>query len=136
MGVAADGLRFDCTLCGNCCTGPPGAVWFNEEEGKVMAAKLGLDVATFLERYARRLDKKWSLREQEIDGRFDCVFLDRDTPGKATCRLYEARPTQCRTWPFWPENLESRAAWEEARRQAEVALYQEEVARSRQWQIA
>ena len=24
----ADGLSFECTMCGNCCTGPPGAVWF------------------------------------------------------------------------------------------------------------
>eukprot|EP00961_Rhodomonas_salina_P046921 629705-Rhodomonas_salina.2 len=27
--------------------------------------------------------------------------------GKAICSLYEARPKQCRTWPFWPENLAS-----------------------------
>ena len=38
----ADGLRFSCTQCGNCCTGPPGAVWFNEDEGKAMADKVGV----------------------------------------------------------------------------------------------
>ena len=38
-----DGLRFECTQCGNCCTGPPGMVWFTPEEGRRMAEGLGLD---------------------------------------------------------------------------------------------
>ena len=29
-----DGLRFSCSQCGNCCTGPPGAVWFTDNEGQ------------------------------------------------------------------------------------------------------
>lgn len=112
----AEGLRFGCTQCGNCCTGPPGAVWFTEEEGRSMAEALGLDEATFLKRYARRLRGRRSLGERRTEHGFDCVMLDRESrPGAAICRLYGARPTQCRTWPFWPENLESREAWEEAR---------------------
>lgn len=31
-----------------------------------------------------------------------CQFLK---DGK--CSVYEARPTQCRTFPFWPENMEA-----------------------------
>ena len=108
----ADGLRFSCTQCGNCCTGPPGAVWFLEEEGRTMAAHLGLDERTFFRRFARRVDGKWSLNEHSTPHGYDCVFLDRESVrGKAVCRLYEARPTQCRTWPFWPENLETEEAW-------------------------
>ncbi|HMN95478.1 MAG TPA: YkgJ family cysteine cluster protein [Phycisphaerales bacterium] len=112
-----DGLRFECTLCGNCCTGPEGVVWFTPEEGRAMAAALDLDEATFYRRHARRVDGRWSLREAVLeDGRHDCVFLDRGTiPGKALCRVYSARPTQCRTWPFWPENLTSRRAWTNAK---------------------
>jgi pheromone shutdown protein TraB len=41
---------------------------------------------------------------------YDCVLLDED----GHCRTYEVRPNQCRTWPFWPTNLESPAAWEDA----------------------
>jgi len=110
-------------MCGNCCTGPEGVVWFTEAEGRAMAERLGLDEATFRRRYARRVDDGWSLQERvvEIDGRplNDCVFLDRETiPGKAVCGVYEDRPTQCRTWPFWPENLTSRRVWEAAKRRA------------------
>ena len=35
--------------------------------------------------------------------------------GKAVCSLYEARPMQCRTWPFWPELLDSQISWKEAK---------------------
>lgn len=112
----ADGLRFSCTRCGNCCTGPPGAVWFNEDEGKAMAALLDLDEATFRRRYARRIEGKWSLKERETEFGYDCIFLDRSGPdGRTGCRIHPARPTQCRTWPFWPENLIWRRSWQTAK---------------------
>jgi hypothetical protein len=111
-----DGLSFSCSMCGNCCTGPPGAVWFEEDEGKAMAAKLSMDYPSFLKTFARRINGKLSLRERHTRFGYDCVFLDRESkPGKAFCSLYETRPSQCRTWPFWSENLESKDAWDEAR---------------------
>ena len=112
----ADGLRFNCTQCGNCCTGPPGYVYFTEEEGRMMAEYLGTDLKTFRRRYARRMGRHWSLGERKTKFGHDCVFLDRSIPGRATCSLYGARPTQCRTWPFWPENLTSPEAWSHVKR--------------------
>ena len=111
-----DGLRFSCSQCGNCCTGPPGAVWFTDEEGRAMANKLDISVDDFYKRFARKIDSKWSLTENEVDGKFDCVFLDRETV-KPSCKLYDARPSQCRTWPFWPENLSSEVAWLRTKRE-------------------
>ena len=114
----ADGLRFECTCCGNCCTGPEGAVWFSEEEGRAMAAALGLEHDEFLARHSRVIEGHRSLNEHETEHGFDCEFLDRRTePGKAFCSIYEARPLQCRTWPFWPEVTRSRSAWERMRRE-------------------
>ncbi len=111
-----DGLQFSCTQCGNCCTGPPGAVWFEPEECRAMAAALGMDERAFLRRYARRIGRRWSLREVERDGKFDCTLLERRPDGSTGCSVYRARPTQCRTWPFWPDLLASREAWDAARR--------------------
>lgn len=110
-----EGLRFDCTMCGDCCSGERGYVWFNEQEAGEMAAQLGIDVYAFYRTYAEREMGMWTLRNvrKGVD-QYDCVFLIDLPGGKRGCKLYKARPTQCRTWPFWPENLKSRKAWGEA----------------------
>lgn len=109
-----DGLRFECTLCGACCSGAPGIVRFTDDEAVAMAAKLGITVAEFRTKYVRvsKLAGEQALIEVQNEHGYDCVFLDRTTmPGKAICSLYEARPLQCRTFPWWPEHLESPKAW-------------------------
>ncbi len=112
----SSGLRFSCTQCGNCCTGPPGTVWFTDAEGAAIAGSLGIEIAEFYERYANKVDDRWSLKETLRDGDYDCIFLDRSPSGAALCSIYGDRPTQCRTWPFWPENLTSRRAWQAVKR--------------------
>lgn len=112
----ADGLSFSCTQCGNCCSGPHGYVWFDDDEALAMSEFLNLDLRTFLRRYAHTHNGNWTLNEVAAPGGrgFDCVFLRRDNHGKALCGIYKVRPQQCRTWPFWPELLRSKAAWDEA----------------------
>jgi len=112
------GLRFRCTQCGNCCTGAPGYVRFEPHEARAMAHELGIDERTFRERYAHETHGGVSLREVETRHGFDCVLLDRESePGKALCRVYQSRPSQCRTWPFWPENVRTKQAWLRAARE-------------------
>lgn len=113
----AEGLRFSCTQCGNCCTGGPGAVWFTPEEAVSMAGAVGVSLEVFMARYTRRIGARRSLKELVRDGKHDCIFLDRESrPGKAGCSIYKARPQQCRTWPWWPEVVESPATWEDTKR--------------------
>ena len=107
-----DGLSFSCTQCGNCCTGPSGYVWFDDDEAQAMADHLGLDVHAFLHKYAAKALGRWTLGEVRRDGQYDCVFLNETEDGKRGCSIYPVRPTQCRTWPFWPSNTKSRRAWE------------------------
>lgn len=111
------GLRFACTMCGNCCTGPAGYVLVSEPEIDALADRFALDREEFLAEYTHTTPRGLSLNERETEHGLDCVFLDRETiPGKAVCGVYEDRPAQCRTWPFWPENLRSREAWKRAAR--------------------
>ena len=100
-----NGLRFQCTRCGNCCTGAPGYVWVNEEEVEALARFRGETVEEVTALYTRTVDSRRSLREK-ANG--DCVFFDR----REGCTVYPARPRQCRTWPFWESNVDTPQAWE------------------------
>lgn len=108
------GLRFSCTQCGGCCTGPTGFVLFTNDEAKNMARELGMTIDRFMERYTRDTIVGRSLTENLTEHGYDCVFLDRDERGKALCKVYGSRPEQCRTWPFWRSNLRSKTAWSRA----------------------
>lgn len=104
--------RFHCTGCSDCCTGP-GADWVIEVsrmEQERIRRQLGVTRAWFRRRYLFRFDPETeSLRMNRRTGA--CVFLE-----DGRCRIYAARPNQCRTYPWWPE-LMSRTAWQrEARR--------------------
>jgi hypothetical protein len=76
-----------------------------------LAAHLGLSSEEFRARYTR---------EFEIEGQDEpglsltraphgCVFLDDATNA---CTVHDARPDQCRAFPFWPPAVASRDAWE------------------------
>ncbi len=111
------GLRFGCTMCGNCCTGPPGFVLVSDEEIAALAKRLGVSAQEFTDGYTHMMSEGRSLNEVKFGSLNDCVFLDREKiPGKAVCGVYEDRPAQCRTWPFWPSLVKSRATWESARK--------------------
>jgi uncharacterized protein len=100
-----EGLKFACTGCGDCCTGAPGYVWVNKAEIEALAAVLHIAVAEFERRYVRKVGIRKSLLEW-ANG--DCVFFHGES---RTCEVYEARPRQCRTWPFWTSNLASPETW-------------------------
>lgn len=102
-----DGLKFKCTGCGDCCTGGPGYVWVNQAEIDALAEHLGLSVADFEKKFVRSIGVRRSLKELPKRN-YDCVFLDAET---RKCTVYELRPRQCRTWPFWDSNLSSPEAW-------------------------
>ncbi len=103
-----EGLQFECLGCGGCCTGDPGYVWVDQEEIAALAQALAMDPAEFEDALVRSVGKRKSLVEMS-DG--DCVFFDGRT---CRCRVYEARPLQCRTWPFWQSNVQSPRTWQQA----------------------
>ncbi len=101
-----NGLKFECTQCGDCCTGAPGYVWVNQEEIAAIAELIGMELDAFEHKYVRRVGIRRSLVEFPNG---DCVFFDTD---KRKCTVYDARPRQCRTWPFWDSNLTSPEDWQ------------------------
>lgn len=101
-----DGLRFTCVNCGRCCGTYPGTVTFTDDERDAMAILLRISPEEFDRRYVWR---KYGVRSLMERSNYDCVLLDGQTK---KCSVYEARPAQCRTFPFWRDVIESRTSWE------------------------
>ncbi len=118
-----DGLRFSCTGSGKCCTvhGDNAYVFPTRDEERRIAEGLGLTLRQFRRRHTYRpFARERSLRFP--DG--DCTFL-RDRQ----CSIYETRPQQCRTWPFWEENLDPQV-WQD-----EIASFCPGVGRGRLYTV-
>jgi len=111
------GLRFACTMCGNCCSGPDGFVLVSPAEIDALAARFALTGERFIAEYTTMTSAGRSLIERDTPQGKDCIFLDRTSiPGKAICGVYDLRPKQCRTWPFWPSVVASEDRWRLASR--------------------
>ncbi len=101
------GLNFECTQCGNCCSGEPGYVWTTKLEIRRISVFLGRSDGWLDKKHLRRVGLRYSLTEKP-DG--DCIFLKHGRDG-GKCAIYDVRPLQCRTWPFWNQNLRSPETW-------------------------
>ena len=106
-----DGLRFECQVCGSCCTGEPGYVWVSPDEIEALAEELGVDAFYFEERCVKKVGNRKSLIDLPNG---DCILFDHI---HRKCKVYKSRPTQCRTWPFWESNIETEEAWRNTSRQ-------------------
>ena len=105
----AAGLSFDCRECGRCCSGPgEGYIWATQPEIELIARHLVMTEEDLYRKYLRRVALRTTIVEHPLSK--DCIFLQR-TGGKKQCSIYPVRPSQCRTWPFWPENLADPYSW-------------------------
>ena len=97
----SEGLRFECQQSGRCCTsrGEYGYIYLTPEDRERLASSLGMSLTEFVSVHCQETDGYVHLRNPELD----CEFLE-----GARCGVYEGRPEQCRTWPFWPENMKAR----------------------------
>ena len=105
----ADGLRFECLPdCAACCTNHDdyAYVYLSPGEPQRLAEFLGLSVEAFRARYTEVVDRRIVLKMD----RPDCPFLS-----GARCSVYPARPVQCRSFPFWEENLVDQESWKRVR---------------------
>lgn len=106
------GLHFQCTQCGGCCSGPDeGFIWLTKHEMKLIADFLKMDVSDFKKEYLERFGARYSIIEHPKTK--DCIFLEMKD-GQKKCKIYNVRPNQCRTWPFWTSNLKSIDTWNSA----------------------
>ena len=104
----SDGLRFSCHQCNNCCRGAqPGWVYVSPAQIERLERFAELSPRAFKTRYLTEDEDNDPVLRLKPNG--DCIFWEDG------CTVYPARPRQCRTFPFWPETLESPEAWKELR---------------------
>lgn len=92
-----------CQQCdARCCRGPKGYIWLTKERAMEIAQLLNMHFDRFASHYLRVVSGALSLREVYVaPHEYACIALDQNTN---ECTIYESRPEQCRTFPFWPEN--------------------------------
>ena len=103
-----DGLHFECQRCSGCCRFDSGYVFLSHQDLDRLSAKLSMTRDEFLEKYCVKVDIGGTFRISLIEEEnFDCIFW-RD----GGCAVYDARPLQCRSYPFWAPYLESKEDWD------------------------
>lgn len=100
----AEGVRFQCQGSGQCCVsrGEYGFVFLTPTDRRRMAKHLKISLKKFTAEYCDQFHGAYHLKEDPK--RLECLFLKENR-----CGIYKARPTQCRTWPFWPEVMSAKA---------------------------
>ncbi len=96
-----DGIKFECQGSGNCCVsrGSYGYVYLSKKDLKKLSKYFNLSQKEFILQFCQTTDDYIHLVEKKnLNGK--CIFLN-----KNRCTIYKSRPTQCRTWPFWNENM-------------------------------
>jgi len=102
--ITKEGFNFSfdqdaCKSCsGRCCIGESGYIWVRPNEITLMSDKLNLTRDEFITEYLSKIGYRYTIKELvHLEG-FKCIFFDTE---KKQCGVYNVRPTQCRTFPFW-----------------------------------
>jgi Fe-S-cluster containining protein len=99
-----DGFNFvfnpdACKECAaRCCTGESGYIYVTKEEMNAISESLGIQIREFADTYLFKKDYKYSIKERKNGESYECIFYDSAING---CSIYETRPMQCSTFPFW-----------------------------------
>ena len=102
--IQKEGFKFAfnptaCESCGGrCCIGESGYIWVNDTEIQNIASFLAISVDEFRDKYLIKAKNKFSIKEKPFENGYACVFFDEKN---RNCSIYDVRPTQCRTFPFW-----------------------------------
>ena len=103
-----NGIKFECQGSGNCCVSRNsyGYVYLSDIDLKRFAKNFSLSISDFKSKYCEITDGYIHLSEKnKLNG--NCIFLN-----DKKCSVYSSRPSQCRTWPFWNENMNAKI-WNE-----------------------
>lgn len=77
-----------------------------------MAEMLGLLPAEFRARFKVKRDSRSGMRYFDAEHGKGCPLLT----AEGRCSVHERKPSQCSSWPFWPELVADEVEWAEAKK--------------------
>lgn len=93
---------FECKQCGVCCKIKNGIVRLDENSIAQISKHLGLNEEDFINNHTElSQDRRCLILKNTTDG--SCEMLS----DNGLCKIYEARPAQCRSFPFLWVNEDS-----------------------------
>ena len=96
-----NGIRFECQGTGNCCVSRNsyGFVYLSDVDIKRFSKFFKITQKKFKDKYCQITNGFIHLSEKsKLNG--NCIFLK-----NKKCTVYTSRPSQCRTLPFWKDNM-------------------------------
>ncbi len=103
--VTKEGFDFgfnpdECEHCGGrCCIGESGYIWITTAEIKRLSEHLDVSIPELHKNHLTKVRHKFSINEMPLgNDEYACIYFDTD---KKQCSIYDVRPNQCRTFPFW-----------------------------------
>ncbi|GAB0172042.1 YkgJ family cysteine cluster protein [Helicobacter trogontum] len=91
-----------CGECGGkCCYGESGYIFVSIAEMEQISAFLEIPFEDFCLRYVKKVGTRFSFIEKKCEDEekgVSCIFFDEKS---LKCSVYEVRPKQCQTFPFW-----------------------------------
>jgi len=107
--ITKDGFNYSfnsdaCAECqGQCCTGESGYIFLNNKEILSISEFLNINVKDFASKYLFSKGSRFSIKERKVESAegsssYECLFFEKEKNG---CTIYQVRPNQCRTFPFW-----------------------------------
>ena len=104
-----NGLEFSCKRCSACCGKTPGVVYLSRQDLSLLAEFHKTSEAEFISRYCRWVMYYGGIEVLALfeEKNHDCVLWNNG------CSAYEARPVQCRTWPFWSWIVADKESWDD-----------------------
>lgn len=107
--IYENGLRFECARCSYCCGNGPGVVYLSEQDLENLCVALKIDAKECVEKYCRWVMyyggvEVLALQENE---KYTCILWNNG------CSVYEGRPLQCSTYPFWSWMIADKETWNE-----------------------
>lgn len=96
-------MFFSCTQCGACCynfvddNGNRSAVYLTEKDLYLLNTQLKMNPEDLASAYLDVKNDFIILKHKTIGTISCCIFLE----SNKKCQIYDVRPEQCRTYPYW-----------------------------------